>query len=275
MAGIITGRTKVFGIIGYPVAHSLSPAMHNAAFRVTGYPGVYVPFPTRPETLPAALSGLKALGINGVSVTVPHKVAVMDLLDEIDPLARRIGAVNTIVTSPKGLKGLNTDWLGALKAIEEVIDPRGRRVLILGAGGAARAIAYGLSEAGAEVVILNRTRSKAEALAREIGAVAGDLEEMVHLSAEILIQTTTVGLEEDRSLVPREVLSQFKVVMDIVYSPLKTRLLKEAEAAGCQTIDGLSMLVYQGAAQFELWTEEKAPIEIMRKAALDALVGKG
>ncbi len=271
MAALITGQTKVFGIIGYPVAHSLSPAMHNAAFSAIGYPGVYVPFPVSKDLLPQAVVGLKALGVGGVSVTVPHKVAVMDFLDTIDPLATRIGAVNTIVIRDGRLEGTNTDWLGAVRALEEATDLKGKRAVVLGAGGAARAVVFGLLEAGSRVVVLNRTVAKAEALAKELGTEAGSLEDINRISADILIQTTTVGMDEDRSPVPAAILSRFQVVMDIVYSPLKTRLLREAEAAGCRIVDGLAMLVYQGAAQFELWTGQRAPIEIMRQAALRAL----
>ncbi len=261
----------VYGIIGWPVAHSLSPAMHNTAFKALGHPAVYGLFPVEPKALPQAIEGLKALGIKGTSVTVPHKEAVLSLLDHIDPVAAEIGAVNTIVHEKGRLLGFNTDWQGALQAVKEVLDPKGQRAVIIGAGGAARAVVYALCKAGAEVTVYNRTLTKAEVLAQDFGVEARGLAELSEAQGDILINTTSVGLKEDRSPAPPEILSRFKVVMDIVYAPLQTRLLQEAQAAGCQVINGLKMLVYQAVEQFYLWRGERPEAKVMEQAALEAL----
>jgi len=260
-----------YGIIGWPVAHSLSPAMHNKAFAALGHKAVYGLFPVPPERLSAAIEGIRALGIKGVSVTVPHKEALLSMLDEVEETARRIGAVNTIVNREGRLFGYNTDWFGALKALEEVLSPAKRQVIVVGAGGAARAIVYALVKAGAHVVIYNRTLEKAVSLAEEFGAEAQPLAALNEASGEILINTTSVGLKEDRSPAPREILSRFQVVMDTVYVPLETRLLREAREAGCKVINGLKMLVYQGVEQFYLWRGERPPAHLMEEAALEAL----
>lgn len=265
---------KVFGIIGWPVSHSLSPAMHNAAFKALGVKAVYGLLPVAPEALKEAVSGLKALGIAGVSVTIPHKEAVLPLLDEASETARRIGAVNTILNREGRLYGTNTDWLGALKALEEKTTLPGKRAVVVGAGGSARAICFALKEAGADIFVYNRTLSRAEELAAHFGGKAFSLAEISRAEGDILIQTTSVGLQEDKSPVPKEVLSRFEVVMDLVYQPLKTRLLREAEEAGCKIVDGLSMLVYQGAEQFRLWTGLEPPLAIMREAAENELRGE-
>ena len=266
---------KVFGVIGYPVSHSLSPVMHNAALRHLGISAVYGAFEVRPEELEAAISGVRALGIGGLSVTVPHKEAVMSFLDEIDPVAERIGAVNTVVNREGRLFGTNTDWLGVRRSLEEAgVELSGKRAVVVGAGGAARAVVYALRELGAEVEIYNRTVEKAERLARDFGGRAYPLSEIVRASGEIIIQTTSVGLKSRESPVPEEVFKNFRVAMDIVYVPLKTRFLVEAAAAGCKTIDGLKMLVYQGAEQFRLFTGYEPPVELMYEAALEVLRGK-
>ncbi len=263
---------RVFGVIGYPVSHSLSPAMHNAAFRALDIPAVYGAFEVSPEDLSLAIAGMRALGIGGLSVTVPHKEAVMAHLDEIDPVASKIGAVNTVVNREGLLFGTNTDWLGVKRSLEEAgVGVSGRRAVVVGAGGAARAVVYALSEMGAEVEIYNRTVEKAEVLAQALGGRAFPLSEITRASGELIIQTTSVGLKEWRSPVPEEVLRNFRVAMDIVYVPLKTRFLAEAEAAGCRTIDGLKMLVYQGAEQFRLFTGQEAPVDLMYQAALARL----
>ncbi len=265
---------KVFGIIGWPVSHSLSPAMHNAAFRALGIKAVYGLLPVVPNSLKEAISGLKALGIEGVSVTIPHKEAVFPLLDEVSEVARRIGAVNTILNRGGTLYGTNTDWIGALKALEEKISLKGKRAVVVGAGGSARAVVFALKEAGAEIFLYNRTLARAHELASQFDAKAFPLDKISQAEGDILIQTTSVGLMEDRSVVPREILSRFQVVMDLVYQPLKTKLLREAEEAGCEIIDGLSMLVYQGAEQFRLWTGVEPPLGVMREAAENELRGE-
>jgi shikimate dehydrogenase len=272
---MINGHTQLFGIIGDPVEHSLSPLMHNAAFAHLRFNGVYVPM--RPADLADAFNGLRSLGFIGVSVTVPFKVAIMDFLDAIDPVAQKIGAVNTLVFERTAdrvqCKGYNTDWLGSNQALAEAIDPAGRTVLIVGAGGAARAVGFGLIEAGAHVVVTNRTEAKGKELAAQLVCPFVPASDLAQVRADALINTTSVGMAPHAEGIPidPELLPRFPVVMDIVYAPLETRLLREAAARGCRTIDGLKMLQYQGASQFSLWTGIEAPHAIMRQALIGAL----
>lgn len=267
----IDGKTKLYGIIGNPVSHSLSPAMHNAALAACGINGIYVPFPV--PDIGAAISGIHGLGILGASVTIPYKEEVMGLLDEVDPVAARIGAVNTVTRRDGRLLGLNTDWLGAIKPLEEIIALKDSEVVVIGAGGSARAIGFGLQERGAKFALCSRTESRGRLLADELGCPWVSLAGAGELSGHILINATSVGMQPDieKSPVPAGVLGRFQVVMDIVYAPLQTRLLREAEAAGCTTVNGLEMLLHQGVAQFELWTGEAAPVDVMRRALNDAL----
>jgi len=272
---MINGHTRLFGIIGDPVEHSLSPVMHNAAFAHLGVNGVYVPM--RPADLADGFRGLRSLGFIGVSVTVPFKVAIMDYLDQIDPVARKIGAVNTLLfertAGATRCIGYNTDWLGANRALAEAMDPAGRTVLIIGAGGAARAVGFGLLEAGARVLVTNRTETKGRELAAQLGSRFVPAAELVQVRADGLINTTSVGMAPQADAMPIDpaLLPRFSVVMDIVYAPLTTRLLREAAARGCRTVDGLKMLQYQGAAQFTLWTGLEAPHAVMREALIGAL----
>ena len=269
MVMTINGQTALYGIIGNPVSHSLSPAMHNAAFAELGENSVYLPFPVL--DLEAGIAGLKAIGVKGVSVTIPYKEAVIPLLDEIDDVARQIGAVNTIeiheVEGEKRLCGSNTDWLGANRALSEKISLRGAQVVLLGAGGSARAIGFGLQQQGAHVVLCSRTESRGRALAMDLGCLWHPLDESDSLHGDVLVNATSVGMQLKIQISPvsRVILSRFQVVMDIVYAPLVTRLLSEAKVAGCQVINGLEMLLYQGVAQFELWTGKTAPVELMRQ----------
>ena len=267
----INAKTELYGIIGNPVAHSLSPAMHNAAFQALGLNKAYVAFPV--TDVANAMSGLKALGIRGVSVTIPHKQAVIPLLDTIDPVAEKIGAVNTLVIREGAAHGLNTDWLGANRALAEVMALSGKHVLLLGAGGSARAIGFGLLEAGAQVTIANRTAEKAAALATALGCPWLPLSETPTLAADALVNATSVGMAPHVGRLPiaAATVANFPVVMDIVYSPLETQLLATARQAGCTVVDGLAMLLYQGAAQFETWTGMTAPLTVMRKTLLTHL----
>ena len=273
---MINGRTQLFGIIGNPVEHSLSPAMHNAAFAALGINGVYVPM--RPYALADGFRGLRALGFIGVSVTVPYKVDIMACLDEIDPVARNIGAVNTLCFHPRTegvplCKGYNTDWLGSNQALATAIDLKGSTVLVIGAGGAARAVGFGLLEAGARILLTNRTEAKGRELAGHLNCAFIPAREVAAVRADALINTTSVGMAPDVDAlpIPPDLLSNFPVVMDIVYAPLPTRLLREAADRGCHTIDGLKMLQYQGAAQFSLWTGREAPLAVMGAALLAEL----
>jgi len=275
----IDGHTQLFGIIGAPVEHSLSPAMHNGAFAHLGLNGVYVPM--RPDNLADGFRGLRSLGFIGVSVTVPFKVAIMAHLDSIDPVAEKIGAVNTLLFSraegaTTWCTGVNTDWLGSNQALAETMPLSGSTVLVIGAGGAARAVGFGLIEAGAKVLVHNRTEAKGLELAHQLGGTHVSSDGLDAIRADALINTTSVGMAPHVDAIPidPELLPQFPVVMDIVYAPLTTRLLHEASVRGCRTIDGLQMLLHQGAAQFTLWTGQEAPLTVMRQALMTALAAK-
>ncbi len=251
--------------------------MHNAAFASLGMNRIYVPMAAADPA--QAVQGLRALGLRGVSVTVPHKEAVIPLLDEVDPVAARIGAVNTLLLRQDSagkvrIQGYNTDWLGANAALTAAkITLQGSRVLVAGAGGAAKAVAFGLQQVGADVAITNRTAASGEALAAWLNCEFIPLQEIAGQSGDVFINTTSVGMEpdEDGCVIPPEILPAFFAVMDIVYAPLETRLLREAKAAGCKTIDGLSMLLHQGAEQFRLWIGQPAPTAVMRAALEEAL----
>ncbi len=267
----INGATELYGIMGNPVSHSLSPAMHNGAFAALGLNKAYLPFVV--QDVGQAMTGLRALGIKGVSVTIPHKQTVIAHLDSIDPVAKKIGAVNTLVISNGAIHGANTDWLGANRALSEKIPLKGASVLLLGAGGSARAIGFGLLEAGASLTIASRTQEKGVALAKLLGCPWLPLAEATSARGDALVNATSLGMAPQQELLPiaQEALVNFQVVMDIVYAPLKTRLLQAAGQAGCQTINGLAMLLYQGVAQFELWTGLQAPVEVMRQSLLTSL----
>lgn len=267
----LDGRTELYGIMGKPVSHSLSPAMHNAAFAELGLNKVYVPFEV--EDVAQAMTGFRVLGVKGVSVTIPHKQKVIEHLDSIDPVAKNIGAVNTLVIDKQHIHGLNTDWLGANRALTEQMDLKGKKILLLGAGGSACAIGFGLIEVGADVIIASRTASKGRALAEKLEGEWFPLADVPKISADALVNATSVGMTPytEESPVPHASLSNFPVVMDIVYSPLETRLLTEARTAGCIVVDGLAMLLYQGVAQFEIWTGRQAPIDLMRQKLLNEL----
>jgi len=269
MAAMINGKTALYGIIGNPVSHSLSPLMHNAAFAALGENSVYLPFPVL--ELKAGIEAIKALGVKGVSVTIPYKEAVIPLLDEIEEVARQIRAVNTLiikdVDGKKLICGSNTDWLGATRALADKVSLAGTQVVLLGAGGSARAIGFGLRQMDARVVLCSRTETRGRALADDLGCPWHSLQDVATLKGDVLINATSVGMQPTPDVipVPPEILAGFQVVMDIVYAPLETMLLREAKAVGCQVINGLEMLLYQGVAQFELWTGKSAPVALMRE----------
>ncbi len=267
----LDGKTKLYGIMGKPVSHSLSPVMHNAAFQACGLNKVYVAFEV--EDIPRAMDGFRALGVGGVSVTIPHKQAVIPLLDAIDPLAQKIGAVNTLLIHDGHIHGYNTDWIGANQALEMIVDLPGSTVLVVGAGGSARAIGFGLQEKGATVILANRTLTRGQALAGDLNCECYPLAEINNLKVDALVNATSVGMTPnvDETPVPKQVLKNIPAVMDIVYAPSETRLLKEAKEAGCKTVSGTYMLLFQGAAQFELWTGRKAPVDVMREKLFSQL----
>ena len=281
---VISGKTVVCGIIGDPIEHTMSPVMHNAAFQELGIDYLYVAFRVRKEELGKAVAGMRALNIRGLNVTIPHKINVIPLLDELDPLIEKIGAVNTIVNNDGVLKGYNTDATGFLQALlERGVEPKGKNVAILGAGGASRAISFILAERGAHLFILNRSSSRAEELAGRISQTSRDGAKALRLdeenlssvlkSVDILVNTTSLGMSPnvDESPLPAKLLRPGLVVFDIVYNPIKTRLLGEAGAAGARTISGIEMLAWQGALASEKWTGQKEPLELMKREAIKAL----
>lgn len=268
---MINGKTEIYGILGNPVEHSLSPIMHNAAFAHNQINAVYLPFCT--DDVEGAIRGFRALGIRGLSVTIPHKQTVRRYVDEVDAVAAKIGAINTVFWYNNHVQGVNTDWIGANRAMADKMELEGKTILLLGAGGSARALGFGFQEAGATVILASRTPVTGKALAETLGCEWHNLQEISNLQADALVNATSVGMGEnvDVSLVPANKVGDFPVVMDIVYAPLETRLLREAKAAGCQTINGLAMLLYQGVAQFELWTGQAAPIHVMNHELRTAL----
>jgi len=302
--------TRVYGVIANPVAHSMSPAIHNAAFRHCGVDAVYLPF--RVDDPADFIPAYRELPVHGYSVTIPHKEAVIPLLDEVQPLARRIGAVNTIVLRDGRLCGSNTDWSAAVAAIESGLRGEkglggtgvppvahrpeacatlaGKTVLLLGAGGAARAMAFGLAECGCRVIIANRTHERALKLAAEVGCEAVPLDDLAaaagsgaesrvtrhaSLPYDILVNATSLGMHPKVDATPlnASLLRPGALVFDSVYNPLETRLLREARAAGCRTVDGLEMFVNQAVQQFELWTGLPAPRPLMRSVVESRLRG--
>ena len=276
----IKGSTNVVGLIGHPVEHSFSPPMHNAAFNKLNMDYVYTAFDVNPNDLKTAIVGADALNIKGFNVTIPHKIEVMKYLNEIDEVAKLIGAVNTI--DFKNLKGYNTDGIGAIKAIEEVTNVKNKNVVIAGAGGASRAISFYLAKYGADhLTILNRNVDKAQKLANDvldsglIDNVESDSINNMNLDdADILINTTPVGMHPNVDDVPIAQAGDMHddlVVFDAVYNPNETGLLKQAIEAGAKPVYGIKMLLYQGAESFEIWTGKKAPIDVMQEALIKYL----
>ncbi len=274
----INAHTQFCGVIGNPVEHSLSPAIHNAAFQKLGLNFVYLAF--RVEAIGDAIKGLRALGnFCGASVTIPHKVAAVPFLDSVEPTARHIGAINTIVAAGGTLTGYNTDAIGALRALRESgVALKGNQVVMLGSGGAARAIAFALgTEAGVgRLTILGIDGQERAALTRDLQSKTGMAAQESHLDegtlrqilpdAHVLIHCTPMGMSPkvNETAVPAALLHAGLTVMDIVYNPRDTQLLKDAKARGCRTIPGLEMFLHQAAAQFELWTNCAAPADVMR-----------
>ncbi|MBO5151904.1 MAG: shikimate dehydrogenase [Methanobrevibacter sp.] len=276
----IKGSTNVVGLIGHPVEHSFSPPMHNAAFNKLNMDYVYTAFDVNPNDLKTAIVGADALNIKGFNVTIPHKIEVMKYLNEIDEVAKLIGAVNTI--DFKNLKGYNTDGIGAIKAIGEVTNVKNKNVVIAGAGGASRAISFYLAKYGVDqLTILNRNVEKAQKLANDvldselIDNVESDSINNMNLSdADILINTTPVGMHPNVDDVPIALAGDMHdnlVVFDAVYNPNETGLLKQAIEAGAKPVYGIKMLLYQGAESFEIWTGKKAPIDVMQEALIKYL----
>lgn len=267
----IDTSTILYGVIGNPVAHSLSPVMHNRAFYEAGLNGIYLAFQV--TDIGSALAGVRGLGLKGVSITIPHKVTALSFLDEIDGKAQLIGAVNTVVNQNGRLRGYNSDCYGAVKALTAKTTLWEKNVALIGAGGAARAVGFGLLWEGARITVFNRTVETGERLAKEMGVEFRPLDEFDQVTSQIVVNSTSVGMAPHTGAMPMapSLLKPEMVVMDIVYNPPRTALIRAAEKIGCTTVDGLEMFVYQGVAQFEKWTGVKAPVKAMRQAVLEAL----
>lgn len=270
---MIDAKTQICCIIGHPVAHSLSPQMHSAAYKELGINFRFVAFDV--EDVQKAVAGIRALGIRGVAVTIPHKITVMKYVDKIDETAGKIGAVNCLVNDNGVLKATNTDWIGALDALCEITPVLGKRVALIGAGGAARALAFGLKKAKAKVSVFNRTLKKGEILMREF-----NLDGFYGLTAthkikemDILINTTSVGMEPntDESPIPASSILSRHTVFDIVYTPHETKLLRLAREKSAKRVFGYKMVLYGGVRIFELCTGQKAPLSLMEKTLLSHL----
>ena len=267
MPSAISSSTALCGVILHPAGHTRSPAMHNAAFGALGIDAVYLAFDVPPEALAGAIAGVRALGIRQLAVSLPHKVAVMEHLDRIEPTAQRIGAVNTVTLREDGLQGANTDWIGAVRALERETALKGRHAVVLGAGGAARGVVFGLLERGARVSVLNRTAARARELADELGAEhAGPLSDLGGLAHDVLVNATSVRLHSDECAVDPDAIREKSVVMDTVYDPAETRLLQEAARRGARPVAGKWMLVHQAAEQLRLWSGCDAPVDVMARA---------
>ncbi|EXX86198.1 shikimate dehydrogenase [Paenibacillus darwinianus] len=283
----VDSRTTLFCVIGDPIHHSRSPLMLNRAFRETGVNGIYTAFHITADKLGAFIQGVRAMGIRGVNVTIPHKVEIMRHLDEIDASAQALGAVNTIVNDNGRLIGYNTDGIGYVRSLKEEAVPElaGKRIVLLGAGGAARGIVYALAEERpASMTIVNRTINRAEELAASVSGHAGlkDVRpvgafglEMACRQADVVINTTSVGMSPQTEGLPMDInvnwLKPDAVASEIIYNPMTTRFLREADAAGRRIHGGLGMFIYQGAYAFEYWTGKPAPVAAMRETVLEAL----
>ena len=284
MKAILSGKTQLYGVIGNPIVHSLSPAMHNAAFEALQIDAVFLAFKVKKDEVENALQGMRGLGIIGFNVTMPHKNAVISCIDEVDETARFLGSVNTIFNDNGKLKGFSTDGIGAQRALEENgVAIKGKKIVLLGGGGAAKAIAYTLAREVSELVLLNRTPDKTKALSEVLCStfnkkianclLSSSVVEQNLRDADVLINATSVGMspQSAQSPVASKALRSDLTVMDIVYNPIETKLAKDAKKAGARVISGVEMLVYQGAASFEVWTGQVAPVKVMRQAALNQL----
>jgi len=275
----ISGKTKVVAIFGDPVEHTLSPAMHNAAFAKLGMDAVYVPFHVTPDRLGEAVRGLSAMGFAGANITVPHKERVMEFLDEVDPEASAIGAVNTVVNRDGRLTGYNTDGRGFIMSLREEagFDPASKRVFVCGAGGAARGVGFALATAGARRIYLFDIDEP------KLGRLVGDINSFLGREAarpsimdpdfirgsDLVVNTTPLGMREGDPLpMPKESFRPGQVFYDVVYNPAETATMKAAKAAGAKTVNGLGMLLYQGALAFEKWFGVAPPADVMKAALL-------
>ena len=268
----MTGKQRLFALFGNPVGHSLSPLMHNAAYEALHLSARYTAFAV-PDA-ETALRRMRETGIEGASVTIPLKTAIMACLDEIDDHSRAIGAVNTLWVRNGRIFGGNTDWVGFTRSLKNHLDLRGKTFAILGSGGAARAAVFGIRREGGNPIVLYRNPETGNALARDFHCPSRPLSDLERVEADCLVNATPVGMSPNAAEipVPPNTLSRFEWVMDLVYNPLRTRLLCEAEAAGCGVITGLPMLVHQGAEQIRIWTGKEPPVDLMRRVAEEELL---
>jgi shikimate dehydrogenase len=275
---------KLYGVMGDPISHSMSPIMHNSAFNQLGISAKYMAFHVTPDRLPSAVDGIRGLGISGINVTIPHKVSIMNHLDEIDPLALKIGAVNTVVNENGKLKGYNTDGVGFVHGLKELlreVNISSQSILLIGAGGAAKAIYFSLLADGVHNIdIANRTVTNAQNLinsqsASYSKALSLENAEQALANYDIVINTTSIGMYPIVDEVPIELgkLKNGAVISDIIYNPLETKWLKQARELGAVTQNGVDMFIYQGALSFEKWTGIYPDIEHMRKVVLTKLGG--
>lgn len=277
IASGVSSKTKLCCVIGSPVEHSLSPVLHNTGYDVLGLEKdfVFLAFNIKSENLAGAVSGIKAMNICGVSVTMPHKIAVMQYLDHIDIAAQKIGAVNTIVNKNGKLTGYNTDYLGILRPLEKLTELKNKKVLVLGASGAARAAIYAMKLANAKVTVANRTQEKAKSLAAEFDIKSVEWQAIENLSGfEIIINATSLGLNSgDKTPVPVNSLFTGQIIFDCIYNRKQTGLLLEAEKVNCRIVHGLEMFIEQGREQFVLYTGREVPAEDIRRKLNEILFG--
>ena len=289
---MIDGKTKILGVIGDPIEHTFSPAMQNAGLEALNLNYIYLPFHVKPDRLSYAIEGAKALGIQGLNVTIPHKTNIIKELDEVDTVAEMIGAVNTVkfIYEDEDVltKGYNTDGYGCVRAIEEKTSLNDKKVTITGAGGASRAVAFQIANSGiGELSILNRNYAKAEALANDLKTNLSRIGIDININSyqidelkreldnsDVFIDTTPLGMYpnvDDKPIANADMLHEDLVVNDIVYTPMETSLIKEAVKANAKVVYGYKMLLYQGIRSFEIWLGQEAPVDVMEKALLDVL----
>ncbi len=269
-------ETKLYGVVGNPVSHSISPVIHNSSFIEKGLNSVYVPM--KVLDIETFIKDFRKMDFQGLSVTIPHKESILPFLDDIDYVAGKIGAINTVVNQDGRLTGHNTDCMAAVKGLEDGMEGnksalKGKKVAIIGAGGAARAIAFGLKEKGCDITIYNRTLERAKRLSDDVGCKFRRFEEISELNTDILINSTSIGMfpNVDESPVPKNVLKKGMVVFDAIYNPIETKLLKDAKGSECHTVNGLTMFINQAAEQFRLWTGIEPSVELMKNVAMDML----
>lgn len=273
----VNGKTEIYGIIGKPVNHSFSPQMQTQAFQTLGINAVYLPFPMEEESLPQLPQAFEITGVKGFNVTVPYKEKIIPYLDEVDADARLLGSVNTVVRTAKGWVGYSTDGIGFVRSLQEKgVELSNTKILLVGAGGSAKSITIALCRAGiSELHILNRTVANAEKLLSITNQITPNLITSINAEAQeeydILINCTSIGMKEPISPVDDAYIKQSKFVVDIIYNPAKTVLLEKAESYGIPYANGLGMLLYQGTEAFEIWTQQKAPVEVMRKSLLQSI----